>query len=272
MALNLSYLQEKYHIMRFVLFLFLQFFGILCFSQSKVHLQTFAGLEGGIMLSIPRIEDSGNQLLSKWANNGCLGFVVKQEIYSNLYFSFGANTQKYNVSFRFKDDDATTSFKKINLIRFPLKVAYEIPLKFGVPELQVGLSVGLNYYLNQNPGLSDSKSGFIGSDIKNSYYKLDSKYSDEKFGMQVDGAAYLNILMAKGTVLTIGTAYYYGVKDLLTSSVIYKKAEGFQEISSKINGKADMLSIWIGVHYPISKWWRKRNALDETEQENFFKR
>lgn len=33
-----------------------------------------------------------------------------------------------------------------------------------------------------------------------------------------------------------------------------------------------MLSIWIGVHYPISKWWKKRNALDETEQENFFKR
>lgn len=257
--------------MKKVFILFLLLSCELSFSQSKVHLQTFVGIEGGIMLAIPKIEDPGNQLIGKWTNNGSLGIILKQEVFSNIFISLGVFTQKYNNSFRFKDDEATTAFKKINLYRFPLKVAYEIPLHFGVPELQIGLSMGTSYYLNKNAGMEELKTGFIGSDIKNSYYLADSKYSDNKFGLLLDGGLYINILMAKGTILSFGANYFIGLNNLHESTVRYKKGLGFEEINAKINGSGDQLNVWIGFQYPISKLWKKKDPRPEAGERIFFK-
>lgn len=240
-------------------------------GQTRTHLQTFVGVEGGILLSMPNIEDKGQQLLAKWTNNAMLGVQLKQELYSNLYLSVGMYTQKYNIGFKFKDDDAASTLKKINLLRFPVNLSYEFPLSFGVPELQLGTSIGFSYLLNNNPGLNEQLKGFIGSDIKNSYYTAWYAYSKERSGYLLNGSLYLNILLARGTVITVGAAYYHGMKELVDLQIAYKKGEGLQEVLSSIGGSGQQLSFWVGVHFPIQKLWQRNNAMEESNQDRFFK-
>ncbi len=270
LAFVLSYLYIKNR-MKYLLLLLVFLSSKFLEGQTRTHLQTFVGVEGGILLSIPEIEDSGEQLLAKWTNNGMLGLQVKQEVFSNLFVSVGTFTQKYNIGFRFKDDEAASTLKKVNLVRIPVSISYEFPVSFGVPELQLGTSLGFNYLINRNPGVNDQLKGFIGTDIKNSYYNASYTYGKNKSGFQLNGSLYLNVLLAKGTVLTVGSAYFYGLRELVNLQIAYKKGEGLQEVVSSVIGSGHQLSFWAGVHFPIHKLWKKSSALEESNQDRFFK-
>jgi hypothetical protein len=215
---------------------------------------TYFGIETGAKTAFFDVIDNGSELYGyRNFKNPVRGVFVEQEINYILSVSTGLYFAKQTMDFRFRRDGAYSSYEPIRTIQIPLHLRANIPLTYGTPEVRLVPFLGTSILFNQSndesvikgrilPDLADYYNGTLRRDLGKAFFFADA-------GLNID------LMFAKGVILSFGGNYSEGFTRMLQADLVYnvKKVNYRGEVTT--NGSN--VNLHVALKYPVSRFWRK---------------
>ncbi len=241
-----------------VLLAFLVIFSGHLFAQ-KFNSRTFGGLELGLKFEQFRQISADPSLQTPvFFYAPIYGVTVQRELHSrNFLLGTGLFINNYGAGFRFRDD-GINQFRGLTSVQIPLRLIAKIPVSFGIPEVQIGLSLGTQVGFNTSFGGAETYQSIIGSNI-NSSYKVTVRNDLQKIFGLAEVGIFTHILLPNGSFLTLGADHSAGFSKLILMDISYQTSPSASVQTAQIASNGDYFSLRIGYQYPISRWWKKKN-------------
>ncbi len=221
-------------------------------GQYRYKKFTYFGVNVGLKSELYKVIDSGNELYNKHNfQNSLVGVFVEQELNRWLSVSSGFYFTNYGTDFRFHRDKGFNVFRPMKTTLIPLRFAVNLPIFYGIPEIRLVPQIGSNIVFNNSndqisingkiaPDLSDTYNGTI-------YYNLQKLYFLGEGGLNLD------MLFAKGLMISVGGRYAQGFTDVAKVDVEYRVGRDINQ--GTLSSKGSFYAFHAGLKYPVSRWW-----------------
>lgn len=229
------------------------------FAQYRYKKFTYIGLDMGIKGDILQISDSGTEVYQKGVfHNSLPGIFVEQEL--NRWFSLnsGIYFSKNSADFRFHRDNGFNVFPNMKTTLIPLRASFNIPIVYAIPEIRIVPSVGINMVFNRTDALLKTQ-GRIAPDLSDNYTAY-FNYNLKKQYILLEGGLCLDMMFAKGLILSFGGRYNYGFKDIAQTKIDYQISK--VNYHSTLTSQGSFYNIRFGVKYPISRIWHHKRKVN----------
>jgi hypothetical protein len=235
--------------------LFLLLLPLIGWGQYRYKKFTYLGIETGLKSEFYRVTDTGTELYHKQGfQSGIQGIFAEQELNRYCSISTGFYFTKYNTNFKFERDNGINTYQPMRTFFIPLRFHVNIPLFYGIPEVRLVPSLGVNSVFNLSdnqvvvrgriaPDLSDTYSGRILYDLKSTYFLGEA-------GLNID------MMFAKGLIISVGGAYCQGIQNVAKVELEYQI--GREVNQGTLTSRGNYYVLRLGGKYPISRWWRKK--------------
>lgn len=233
--------------------IFLVGFPTLSWGQYKYHKFTYAGLEVGLKSEIYRVTDTGSELYAN-ANfqRGMQGVFIEQELNRYLSVSSGLYFTKYGVDFRFRRDEGYNEFQSMQTLNIPFLFRFHIPLYYGIPEVRLSPKLGVNTVFNQT-FRSYNVRGKIAPDLSDTY-DAQINYATERVYILAQGGLSLDLMFAKGMVVSVGGNYAQGIVESARVDLEYRISREINQ--GTLRSRGSFYNALLGIKYPVSRLWR----------------
>ncbi len=229
---------------------------IFLYSQND----TYIGLEFGPKFDIYQNVDNGEYLHTPpFFSTPIVGLVLGQEINDYLSLETGVFINDYFESFRIRGDFGYSSSNAIVAIQIPVRIRGKLPIV--KDKFDVSAHLGYSLALNTSYGSTGGSGSF--STIPNSV-SLDSirtqavsNYSLRKTYHLVDMGLSLDYTFKSKITLSLMGNYLRGFNRVVEMDVKYWINDQ-PEQTALVYSNGDYYSIMLGIKYPISNLWKKK--------------
>jgi hypothetical protein len=224
-------------------------------GQYRYKKFTYLGIEVGLKSDFFRVADTGNELYHKQGfESGLQGIFVEQELNRYCSMSTGLYFTRYNSNFKFERDNGINPYPTMRTLYIPLHFSLNLPIHYGIPEIRLVPKIGINTVFNLSnnqvpvrgriaPDLSDTYTGKIYYDLKSTYF----------LG---EGGLNLDMMFAKGLIVTVGGSYCQGIQTVAKVELEYQIGRAINQ--GILTSKGSYYAFHLAAKYPISRWWKKK--------------
>lgn len=224
-------------------------------AQYRYKKFTYFGIEAGLKGDVNKMSDTGYELYQKGGfQNGIQGIFLEQEMSRYTSISTGLYFAKSSLNFKFHRDNGINTYPSMRSMLVPLRFIVNIPLSYGIPEIRLAPSLGVNTVFN----LSDNQQlirGRIAPDLSDTYEGM-IRYNLKSVYWLGEGGLNLDMMFAKGLVISVGGNYAQGISNVSRVDIEYRIGREINQ--GALASKGSYYSIHLNAKYPISRWWRSK--------------
>ena len=246
----------------FIPFILLLVIPSFIFAQNK----TYLGFDIGRKYDIYQSIDNGDALYTEpFTCCPVLGINLGQEINKTFTFETGIYLNSYGGGFGINGIGYTGGN---NFLAYQIPLRLKANLNIIEDKLRLVTTVGYTFAYNLNPGSTGSGSIISTSTSQSSGVMIDSSIVEynynvsqrEYYGLLETGIS-IEYIFKNDIIIYLAANYLTGFKRMVEYDVKYTlNNQGEQNGKAFSNG--DYYSIFLGLRYPISNIWNKKDKLD----------
>jgi hypothetical protein len=233
------------------------FLGIVLLADAQPRRKrvfTYAGVEVGAKFEQYGVLDKGNSVYTKlFFNRPFLGIKLEQELSQITMLGIGFYQTTYTTNFRFKGDQSYNAYDVLKTTHIPIRLLWKIPLSYGIPDVRLTPSLGINAVINRSYGKNESVRGRILPNFANFFTGTINKSIQKTYPLLEAGAS-VDIVFLDGWMLCLGANYYKGISRLVDVNIRYVIEN--KPNTAQVFSDGDFFSINLSAKYPISRFWK----------------
>jgi hypothetical protein len=215
---------------------------------------TYAGIEAGAKFEQYGVLDKGDNVYAKpFFNTSFLGVKLEQEITQITMVGIGFYQTTYTTNFRFRGDQSYNAYDVLKTTHVPIRLLWKIPLSYGIPDIRLTPSLGIDVVLNRSFGQDDNVRGRILPNFAN-YYSGTINRSISKTYPLLEVGTSVDVVFIDGWMLCLGANYYKGISRLVEVDLKYVIENKPNE--AQVFSDGDFFSLNLSLKYPISRFWK----------------
>ncbi len=226
------------------------------FSQ-KIKSITYAGFDVGLKLQ-KFVSTSSNDVLELpvFLYVPLYGLTIEHELKSrNILIGSGLYWNSAGAAFRFKGD-VINIYRGQTAVQIPLRLQLKIPISFGIPEVQLGVTLGAHLAINTNFGRVETYNSFVATSPTATYRVTSRNDWQRAYGLAELGV-FTNIILGNGSFFVLGVEQVVGFSKVVSLNLRYKTSATSPIFSDEIASRGGYFNLKIGYQYPVSRFWKK---------------
>lgn len=240
-------------------------FSCFLFSQNKLY----TGFEIGPKYDLYQFYSDTNDLQTKPFLNGIFGFNLGYALKNGLIIETGIYKNNFRLAYYFKTPKGFELLKHNSSLIFS---SVQIPLRIKTNIKIFKDKIFLSSYIGSSV-LTNSKVGYMTSSTTKAVILLNGIPQDSvivtavsqklvKHPFLIECGVGFDFLLYKQIQLTIMASYYSGLSTLTKSDLVYQ-INDMPASTGSVLSKGDSFNIFLGIKYPISNLWGKKNQSSE---------